>query len=234
LFENLGKESIFKKQSSDNNESNGNTKTPLFNLTFGKTESGGGFFSEGSLFNNPSLQKGSSLFTNIGSQQTGFFSSLGQTNEGSDDEGGEGEGDEMFGKSNSPEAFKPTEAKPVNSDYERIYIKQIENFYTLSKEQNKFVSKGKGFVSLEHHKEKKTIYQVLFRNSLGVLLFNGLISKNIKKPEKISNNFKNIASFAAIDLNDEKKSLKFIKIPVRFIIFLIMMLNLDAYWRGDR
>lgn len=154
--------------------------------------------------------KGSSLFASLSANNSNLFANK----EGSDDEG-EDEGEEVFQKSNSPDAFKPTESKPANSDFNRIYIKQIENFFVYSKDDNKYLAKGKGFISIEQHKEKEKSYFIVFRNSMGTILFNGVINSNLKLSEKTKKDYKNILSFGAFEVGKDGKSiLKLCKVPV--------------------
>jgi hypothetical protein len=197
LFGNLKSGSLF-----GNKDESGNEKKPLFwNFSF-SNNTNSTFLKEGSLFSDPNLTKGSSLFST-------FNNNL---NEKLDNEEEEVDDDEIC-PSNEKENFKPSEAmQAVDSEYNRLYSKQINNFYILNSEEVKFISKGKGIVSIEQHKEKTENYHVVFRNSLGIVIFNGFLMKHLKLAEKITKNYKNISAFASLEIKD-KPILRLCRIP---------------------
>ncbi len=185
-------------------------KKSLFgNFSFGNTNSSS-LFSGGSLFNDPKVTKGSSLFASLGNQTSSIFCEKKNANSDNEDD----DEDNELQRSDSPEVYKPTEtSKPVDSEYNRIYIKQVDNFFTLNSEESKFVTKGKGFVSIEQHKEKTKNYHIVLRNSMGVVMFNGYLTAHLKPSEKVVKNFKNISAFACLEIQKEKFTLKLCRIP---------------------
>ena len=189
-------------------------KAPLFgqlskNSLFGNNSSS--LFNGGSLFSNSSITKGSSLFSNY-ANQTG--NNLLTNNNNNDDEE---EDDDVFKKELEEEAKKTTIETnfEVVSDYINLYNKPVENFFSLNKELSKFVSIGKGMVSIEQHKDNLKIIYLIFRNSMGSILLSGLINNILKPAEYITKGYKNLASFAVLEVKQDKKNFKFCKIPVR-------------------
>ena len=80
----------------------------------------------------------------------------------------EGEGDNDLFQSNSPNPYNQTEkVQPQATEkslYKKKYLKEVENIYIYSKDENKFVSKGKGFLSLEFADiEGKKVGVIVFR-----------------------------------------------------------------------
>jgi hypothetical protein len=88
--------------------------------------------------------------------------------EKSDNEEDDNEDDQLF-QSNSPNPYNPLSEQPKEESkeknpYTKKYIKEIENIYVYSKENNKFSSKGKGYLSLEYAEvENKKIAVSVFR-----------------------------------------------------------------------
>lgn len=172
-------------------------------------------FSGSSLFSNSNITKGSSLFSNLPTNNNLFSNS--NTNKEDDEEDNDNE--EVFKKeSEAVIGFNP-ENQPQESEYNKLFVKQVDNLYIFSKDEKKFVSKGKGFISLEKHKEKNTAF-VIFRNAMGVKLLEGFFTAHTKPVDKISKNYKSIASFGAIEFKDNKPSLKICKIPVSLYMYL--------------
>ena len=52
---------------------------------------------------------------------------------------------------------------------------------------------------------------------MGTILFNGLLNKVLKPAESTTKGYKNLASFGAIEIKSDSKSIKFCKIPVSLI-----------------
>lgn len=170
-------------------------------------------FSKSSLFNNPELFKGSTLFGNLNKPELNFSNKEKTMNSDNDEEDQEAE--EFFKKdSEKIVGFKPDEnSSQINSDFEKIFIKQVDQLFIFSKEYSKYVSKGKGFISLEKYKKNGSAL-VIFRNPMGVKLLEGVINVHSKEVEKSSKNYKNIASFSSLEIKDNKPLLKLCKIPV--------------------
>lgn len=205
---------------SNNNSSQPDNKKSLFEgfgLFSNNSNSGGGMFSNKSLFDtsNTDLYKGtSSLFSTLKSSDT--F----KKNEEEDDEEGK-EAEEYYRK----EGEKIVGYKPENvpaSEFDKLFVKQVENLYTFSKEEKKFISRGKGFISLEKHKTKDHC-MLSFRNAMGNIILEGLFSKGMKKIEKSSEGIKNIATFCIVEVSKDKKTNTVIcKVPVSkfYIVFI--------------
>jgi len=177
-----------------------------------------------------------SLFTNLtntsslfGSKPLFNFSSLGDnTNKDffkgnskkeSDGEDGEGDDNDLFQPSSSPNAYNPTDDSnkgivTEKSVYTKKYVKQIENLYVFHKEENKFVSKGTGFLSLEFADvDGKRVGVVVFRNTMGNKIIEGFLTTTLKAVEKYVKNFKHVIGFKYLHKTKEKLELGKCKIP---------------------
>jgi hypothetical protein len=105
-------------------------------------------------------------FSSINSSTTTFLNAGGDKKK-DDDSGEEGEGDnDLFHDSPNPYnstekiTLQPTEKSP----YAKKYLKEIENLFVFIKEDGKFVSKGKGYLSLEYADiDDKKVGVVVFR-----------------------------------------------------------------------
>jgi hypothetical protein len=169
LFGDLSKSDS--KDESDNKE-----KPKLFQTGSNNLFSGSSLFNTGSTSLLDSLKSSSSLFS---SNNKIDFNSLAtkplftqlkpENKKGSDDEDDEEGADELF-ESNSPKhSYNPTLEHNVKKqiekdDFTKKYVKEIENLFVYTKSSNKYVSKGKGYLSLEHAEiDGKKISVVLFR-----------------------------------------------------------------------
>lgn len=173
--------------------------------SFGNT----GIFSNKSLFSsdNAELYKGtSSLFSTLKSSD-----SFKKTDEEDDEEGKEAE--EYYRKEGEKiVGYKPENVPP--SDYDKLFVKQVENLFAFNKEEKKFISRGKGFLSIEKHKTNLN-HTLSFRNAMGNIILEGLFTKGIKKSEKSSEGVKNVATFCIIEVSKDKKTSSVIcKVPV--------------------
>lgn len=126
-----------------------------------------GASSSGSLFGSKNLFNFSSMNTSGSS----FLSSAKKTEEkalGEEESEGEGEaGEDLFQQSNSPNPYNPVEKSETQKEkgpYSKKYVKEIDNLFVYIRDEGKFVSKGKGFLSLEYAEmEGKKIGVVVFR-----------------------------------------------------------------------
>jgi hypothetical protein len=134
----------------------GTGSSSLFN--FNTTSSG-----SGSLFGG---QKLFADFSSLKKDDSSFFTkSTGAEKEAnkSDDEDGE-EGDDVLQGSESPNAYNPTlEKKDEKSDFVKKFVRQIDNVLVYNKEENKFVSKGSGYISIEYTEVGKKSAFIVFR-----------------------------------------------------------------------
>jgi hypothetical protein len=145
LFTDKGTSNIFSSSSIFSN-----TGSSLFSTN---TTTGGGLFSGQKLFDFGSLNK----------DNTSFFTK--QEAKKSDDEEGEEGDDDVLQGSESPNAYNPTilEKKDEKSDFVKKFVRHIDNILVHNKEDNKFVSKGSGFVSIEYTEVHKKSAFVVFR-----------------------------------------------------------------------
>ena len=210
----------------------GNTNLFAKSSLFGSTST--------SLFGNGStLFSGSSLFGtnkpvfNFSSLNTGKTFINDQEKKEDDEDNDEEGGDDLFEGSNSPKAYNPEKEiiKTEKSDYEKKYVKQIENLLAYSKETNKFVSKGTGYLSIEvSDKDNKYTAAIVFRyflwlnlrNSIGTKIVEGVLSNQFSKIEKIFKNFKHIVTIFLLQKGKDKFELGRIKIPVKLIFIYLV------------
>ena len=200
LFGNINKEnSLFGNGSKANK--------PLFgNFSFNNNNSTSLFSQRGSLFSDPKITKGSSLFSSIANQPSSIFADKNEDNEEEENDS------EIFPE--ETDGFKPTETvQAVDSEYNRLYSKNIDNFFVLNSGEQKFISKGKGQISLEQHKVKTKNYHLVFRNTLGNVIFNGFITSHMKPAEKILKNYKNISALVCLEIVSGKPLVRFCRIP---------------------
>ena len=152
------------------------------NLIFGN--------STNSLFNN----NNNSLFGN----STLFNFDKKKEEEKKEEEEDENE-DNNIGKSNSPNHYNPENEDNEKEDengFKKIYVKKIDNFYLLDKNEKKYISKGDGYLSIEtYNKDKKKGAVIMFRNNFGGLICEGFLNKKIYKFDSYEKKFKHIGHF---------------------------------------
>jgi hypothetical protein len=161
----------------------------------------------GSLFQSTTATGSNSLFgskplfsfSSATAAGTNPFTTKKEDEKNSDDEDGE-EGDNDLFKTEENDNVNPADKQPkvaVESIYTKKYNKEVENIFIFVKEENKFVSKGKGYLSLEFAEvDGKKIAVVVFRNNMGSKIIEGFLNSNLKKFEKYVKNFKHVASFS--------------------------------------
>lgn len=157
---------------------------------------------------------GSGLFT---------FNTSNSKDEKKDSKSDEEEGDDNIGQSNSPNAYNPeeeTEKENNNNGFKKIYIKRVDDLYTLNKEEKKYISKGNGYISIEIKKDNddKRFAVLMFRNLIGKTLLEGIFNEKIDKFDTYEKKFKYVAHLmVVIKENDEKDKNKIsicnVKIP---------------------
>ena len=146
LFGNSGSSSLF-----------GSSGSSLF----GSSVAGSSLFGSKSLFNFNSVASDSSKFLTTEDKSKA-------KEDKSDNEEDNGEDNELF-QSNSPNPYNPLSEQPKEQSkeknpYTKKFLKEIENIFVYSKENNKYASKGKGFLSLEFAEiEGKKIAVAVFR-----------------------------------------------------------------------
>lgn len=186
-----------------------------------------------SLFGNT----GGSLFGNIQSESKssgGLFSGglfdFSQINKKKDEEGegeGEGEGDDNIGKSNSPKhEYNPEDDKDNKEDkdgYIKRYIKKVDNALLYDKLRKTFISKGEGFIIIETQEKenggekKQRFARILFRNSIGGIIFQGILHGQINKCIISEKKLKHICLFIfVVKQDDEKNNLSYAQAKIPF------------------
>ena len=194
--------------------------TGLFEKT---KEEGTNPFKGQNLFSNT----GGSLFGNIQTEQKtsgGLFSGelfdFSNINKKKDDEEGEdGEGDDNIGKSNSPKhEYNPenesNENKEDKDGYIKRYIKKVENILLYDKILKTYVSKGEGFIiidtqeKVEENNKKERYARILYRNSIGAIIFQGIIHVELNKLVSYEKKLKYICYFSFLVKQDDEKDEK--------------------------
>ena len=168
------------------------------------------------------IKKDSSLF---GSGLFVFNSNDNNKDEKKDSKSEEEEGDDNIGQSNSPNAYNPE--KEIEKDnenntnsFKKIYLKRIDDLYTLNKEEKKYISKGNGYISIEIKKDNdnKRFAVLMYRNLIGNTLLEGIFNEKINKFDSYEKKFKYVAHLIVIvKENDDKEKNKIsicdVKIP---------------------
>lgn len=155
LFSNTGSSNLF----ANSTLFSSNPSSSLFGGSgslFGNIGSSGSLFNaassgSSSLFGNKPLIN----FSNLNKDSNSFLNKGKSDDEDDDDNGG----DDLFQGSNSPNAYNPVEQSvkaEAQSLYTKKYVKQIENLYVYSQSENKFVSKGSGYLSIEFSDKNDT------------------------------------------------------------------------------
>ena len=104
------------------------------------------------------------------------------------------------------------------SNYSKLFNTHINNLFLFNKKEQKFVSKGNGFFSVEKSKDensKKHQAVIVFRNQTGNKLVEGFLDKKLEKFDILNKNFNFVVSFGIIMMNEGKPELGFIKIPFK-------------------
>jgi len=218
------------------------------------------------------LFSGSSLFANIGSSTSNFLKKENNKDENESGEENEDNEDDILKPSNSPRAYDPVNNEnkvAFKSIYTKKYVKEIESFFELVKEEkkiiqtdsnikedkeksevkedkkpeiiNKYVNKGKGFLSLEYTEEGGKaaiiVYRLVslfiflqIRNGVGNIITDGVLNHNIRKFDRYIKNLKHVAQFSYMKKNTQtnKLELGMAKIPVKLLLDLkfIIVFNL--------
>jgi hypothetical protein len=126
---------------------------------FSNSSSGSSLFGSKSLFNFNTISSGTASFLGESKKEP-------KVEEDKSEDEGEGDND-LFQSSNSPNAYNPTDKTDIQKEksiYEKKYVKEIENIFVYVKDESKYVSKGKGFLSLEYADvDNKKVGVIVFR-----------------------------------------------------------------------
>jgi hypothetical protein len=207
------------------------------NTIFSSQDKGALFSSKNETVNNPfTSSQSSSIFGSqnqssssiFGSQAAASSSLFGTTplfnfqtlnkpvsGAGEDNEDNEEEGDNEPIGSDSPNAYNPVEDKKNKSIYTKKYLKQMENIYVFHKgEEKKYLSKGNGFLSIEYTNVGKKAGLIVYRNTMGNKIIEGILSPSVGKFSKYIKNFKHVACVSYITKAKDKFEVNSCKIPV--------------------
>lgn len=103
------------------------------------------------------------------------------------------------------------------SKYNKIFSLKVENFYLFSSEKKSYISKGKGFLSIEESKTEDkdcNTAVIAFRNQMGMKLVEGFLNEKFQNFSKYQKEPKYIASFSFVTLNENKQfQLGYAKVP---------------------
>ena len=186
LFGDLSNPTSEPKSLFGNNNSNSLFGNNNSNSLFGSNNSN-------SLFGN---NNSTSLFQN---KSIFDFSNINKKNENEDNDDkneDDNEENDNNGKSNSPNPYNPendTNDQVNKNGFKKIYVKRIDNFYLFEKSENKYISRGNGFVSIEtSNKDNKKLAVIMFRNNIGSLICEGILNKKINKFDSYEKKFKHI------------------------------------------
>ena len=184
--------------------------TSLFGNKEGKPQESSLFGNtEGKLFGNLEMDKeksgslfGSGLFD---------FSKINKKKE----EEEENEENDNFGKSNSPKhEYNPeidnNENKEDKDGYIKRYIKKVDKALLYDKLKNNYISKGEGFIIIETQEideQKKERYaRILFRNTIGSIMFQGILNDQINKCIPYEKKLKHVCHFIFLVKDDDQKN----------------------------
>ena len=126
---------------------------------------------------------------------------------------------------NSDEDDKPKNnyiAEPLKSQditqFSKLFNLNINNLFLYNKTEKKYISKGRGFFSIEKTKDEKSEKHqavVVFRNHAGNKLVEGFLDNKFNKFNIFSKDFDFVVCFGIIMINEGKPDFSFIKIPFK-------------------
>ena len=175
----------------------------------------------GSLFGDAKKNEGENKNSLFGQ---GLFDFSNVNNKKENDEENNEEGDDNIGKSNSPKhEYNPEEEeeKEENDGYFRRYAKKVDNTLLYDKKEKKFVSKGEGFIIIEtqeNKEDKKRYARIVYRNSIGGIIFQGILNDKINKCNPYEKKLKHICHIIFLmKENSEKEDLVLGQAKILFI-----------------
>ena len=193
---------------------------------FEKKDEGTGLFSNtgGSLFGNTKTE--GSLFGNTksetkpnegGSLFSGELFDFSQINKPKDDDKNEinkneGEEGDNIGKSNSPKReYNPEENKEDKDGFIRRYSKKVDNTLLYDKLQKTYISRGEGFIIIETQEKynddkKERFARIIYRNTIGGIIFQGILHKDINKCVTYEKKLKHICHLIFLVKEEDEKN----------------------------
>lgn len=181
--------------------------TSLFGNKEGKPQESSLFGNtEGKLFGNLDLdkEKSSSLFG------SGLFD-FSKINKKKEEEE-ENEENDNIGKSNSPKhEYNPEiDNKEDKDGYIKRYIKKVDKALLYDKLKNTYISKGEGFIIIEtqekDEKKKERYARILFRNTIGSIMFQGILNDQINKCIPYEKKLKHVCHFIFLVKDDDQNN----------------------------
>ena len=132
----------------------------------------------------------------------------------------ENESDDNIYKSISPrQEYNPEEEKESKDGFKKKYVKKMNDIFFLDKKEQKFVSKGEGFLSIEiqemEKEGKNERYAILmFRNIIGGIIFEGILDSKMNKFDSYEKELKKFCHiFFLVKGEDNALTLAQAKIP---------------------
>jgi len=197
--------------------------TGLFSNTggslFGNIKTEGGLFgstkTEGSLFGN---SKSESKPNEGGGLFSGGLFDFSQINKPKDNDDNEinkdegEEGDDNIGKSNSPKReYNPEENKEDKDGFIKRYSKKVDNTLLYDKLQKTYISRGEGFIIIEtqekdNNDKKERFARIIYRNTIGGIIFQGILHKDINKCIIYEKKLKHICHFIFLIKEEDEKN----------------------------
>ena len=185
---------------------------------FGGQKEGTGLFSNtgGSLFGNLKNDKKEEKKGSLFGEGLFDFSNVNKKEEKDENEE-DNEGDDNIGKSNSPKheynPEKEEENKTDKDNYIKRYAKKFDNvlFYEKKEKDNVYVSKGEGFLIIETQEKEKDskkerFARILYRNTIGGIIFQGLLNDQINKCITYEKKLKHICNFIFLVKESEESN----------------------------
>ena len=194
---------------------------------FGQSSEGtGGLFSNtgGSLFGN--IQTDTKASGGLFSGGLFNFSQINNVKKEEEEDNGEGDGgDDNIGKSPKHE-YNPenenNEKKPDKDGYIKRYTKKLDNALLYDKLRKTFISKGEGFIIIEtqekenEDKTKKRFARILYRNSIGGIIFQGIFNEQINKCVVSEKKLKHICLFVFVVQEENTNNLTYAQAKIPF------------------
>ena len=133
---------------------------------------------------------------------------------------------DKIGKSKSPKhELNPendSHNKEDKDEYIKRYNKKVDNVYLYDKLKKIFISRGEGYIVIEtiekenKDKKKERFARLVFRNTFGGILFQGIIHGQINKCITSEKKLKHICHFTFLIQKEENKELTLAQVKIPF------------------